>query len=444
MQTRSKPVILIVGFGMAAGRLLEEIVDKTTQAFEIVVVGEETQAAYNRILLSPLLAGEIPVEQLALHDSQWYIDNGIQIITGDPIAVVDTENKSATTDSGLMINWDYLVLATGSRPGKLNLPGEQLKGVQALRNMDDAQSLLDSLPVVRNAVVVGGGLLGLEAACALQAHNIATTVVHNAAWPMNRQLDNEAGERLIEALLEKGVAFVANAQCQQYLVDDNGAVNGLALSDDQVLPCDLVVEAVGVYPEVSLAKAANIPCEKAILVDSKLQTQVEDVFAIGECCQIEGELFGLVAPIYQQAAVLANVLSVYASTDNPVKRLAELSSCQGYVSQALPTKLKVSGVHVFSAGQLAESTESSSHTTPKPVSMAMRDDRGGYRRLWWQDDRLIGAVMFGDTEDSQCYVDLIARQQKVPPQMQLLLDPAGMEAELNTVPEKAQEQEAGV
>lgn len=432
MSSRSKPVILIVGFGMAAGRLLDEITDRAADAFDIVVVGEEPQAAYNRILLSPLLAGEVPAENLALHDSEWYEDNGIRVLTGDPVTKLNTDKQSATTVSGEKISWDYLVLATGSRPGKLNLPGEDLKGVQALRSMNDAKQLIDSLPNVNKAVVVGGGLLGLEAACALQAHNIETTVVHNASWPMNRQLDSEAGERLIGALQEKGVAFVADAQCERYLEGDGGAVAGLALADGQEFPCELVVEAVGVFPEITLAKAAGIPCERAIIVDNKLRSQVEGVFAIGECCQIEGELFGLVAPIYQQATVLANVLAVYAETASESRRQVLLADCESYVTQALPTKLKVSGVHVFSAGQLAEtsSTASDSSDDNAPVSMAMRDDRGGYRRLWWQGNRLVGAVMFGDTEDSQCYVDMIALQKKVTPQMQLLLDPAGMEAEL--------------
>lgn len=443
MNTYKKPIILIVGFGMAAGRLLDELTDKAAHVFDIVVIGEEPQAAYNRIMLSPLLAGEVPAEQLALHDTEWYAENGIQVITGDPVSQLDTDNKQARTDSGLVIHWDYLILATGSRPGKLNLPGEQLKGVQALRSMDDATHLLRSLPEIQKAVVVGGGLLGLEAACALQAHNIETTVIHNASWPMNRQLDSEAGDRLIEALNQKGVAFVADAQCQAYLEGEEGSVAGLVLADEQVFPCDLVIEAVGVFPEITLAKAANIPCERAIVVDSKLRTHVDDVFAIGECCQIEGELFGLVAPIYQQAAVLADVLAVYAKTNSQSKRRIQLANFQGYVSQALPTKLKVSGVHVFSAGQLAESSSDNAGDNHAPVSMAMRDDRGGYRRLWWQDERLIGAVMFGDTEDSQCYVDLIARQQKMPPQMQLLLDPAGIEAALNMEQENI-EQGAGI
>lgn len=438
MSSRSKPVILIVGFGMAAGRLLDEMTDLSPDVFDIVVVGEEPQAAYNRILLSPLLAGEVHADNLALHDSDWYEKHGIRVLTGDPVRDLDIDVKKATTVSGEVISWDYLVLATGSRPGKLNLPGENLKGVQALRSMNDAKQLIDSLPNVQKAVVVGGGLLGLEAACALQAHNIETTVVHNATWPMNRQLDSEAGGRLIKALEDKGVAFVADAQCERYLEGENRTVSGLALADGQEFNCQLVVEAVGVVPEMTLAKAAGIPCERAIVVDDKLRSNIDDVFAIGECCQINGELFGLVAPIYQQATVLANVLSVYAQTKSESRRQVLLADCDSYVTQALPTKLKVSGVHVFSAGQLDVSshTDMESNNEDTSVSMAMRDDRGGYRRLWWQDNRLVGAVMFGDTEDSQCYVDMIALQKEVAPYMQLLLDPAGMEAEL------AEQQEA--
>lgn len=438
MSIRSKPVILIVGFGMAAGRLLDEIKEKTADAFDIVVVGEEPQSAYNRILLSPLLAGEVPVDNLALHDSDWYEENGIRVITGNPVTTIDVKQSYATTSSGEIIRWDYLVLATGSRPGKLNLPGESLKGVQALRSINDAERLIKSLSRVNKAVVVGGGLLGLEAACALQAHSIETTVIHNASWPMNRQLDGEAGERLIKALEEKGVAFIADAQCDHYLEDEEGSVAGLALADGQEFPCELVVEAVGVIPEISLAKAAGIPCERAIIVDNKLRSSVDNVFAIGECCQIEGELFGLVAPIYQQAKVLAEVLAVYAQTKSESRRQVLLADCQSYVKQALPTKLKVSGVNVFSAGHLAEASDTDPESDSKnaPVSMAMRDDRGGYRRLWWQDNRLVGAVMFGDTEDSQCYVDMIALKKEIAPHMQLLLDPAGLEAEL------AEQQEA--
>jgi len=431
---RPRPRLLVVGFGMAAGRLLQEIAQLAPGQFDITVIGEESQSAYNRILLSPLLAGESDASLLPLQSAHWYRSQGIKVVTGDPVLELDVEARLALTASGSSHGWDMLVLATGSRAARLPLPGRDLDGIISLRTLNDANDVMarmnDASQPARNAVVVGGGVLGLEAACALQCRAVSTTVVHNAGWPMNRQLDSEAGAFLASTLAARGIRFISDAQCERFLAGPDGQqVMALQMGDGELLPCDLVIMAVGIAPEVALARESGITVARAIAVDGWLRSNVPGVFALGECCEIDGEQFGLVAPIYQQAQVLAAVLQRHAQAGAN----ASLTDIAPYTRQPLPTRLKVSGVYVFSAGALdglaswATGVFETSGASASPRTLAWRDtDRGEYRRLWWQGDCLQAAVMFGDVDDSGIYENLIEQRVPVAASAQALLNPAGL------------------
>ena len=423
-----KPRLLVVGFGMAAGRLLQEIAQLAPGQFDITVIGEESQSAYNRILLSPLLAGESDTSLLPLQSADWYRSQGIKVLTGDPVLELDVEARLVRTASGSSHSWDMLVLATGSRAARLPLPGRDLDGIISLRTLNDANDVMarmdDARQPARNAVVVGGGVLGLEAACALQSRGVSTSVVHNAGWPMNRQLDSEAGEFLASTLAARGIRFISDAQCERFVANQDGQrVAALQMGDGELLPCDLVIMAVGIAPEVSLARESGMAVSRAIAVDGWLRSSTPGVFALGECCEIEGEQFGLVAPIYQQAQVLAAVLQRHAESGLN----ASLTDIAPYTRQALPTRLKVSGVHVFSAGDLDDLSSLASGASASKRTLAWRDkERGEYRRLWWQGECLQAAVMFGDVDDSGIYESLIERRVPVTASAQALLNPAGL------------------
>lgn len=428
MMAGSRPRLLIVGFGMAAGRLLQEIARLAPGQFDITVIGEESQSAYNRILLSPLLAGESDAALLPLQSADWYRCQGIEVVTGDPVRELDLEARLARTASGSSHGWDMLVLATGSRAARLPLPGRDLDGIISLRTWNDANEVMtridDARQPARNAVVVGGGVLGLEAACALQSRGVSATVVHNAGWPMNRQLDSEAGELLATTLAARDIGFISDAQCECFVAGPDGQrVAALQMAGGESLPCDLVIMAVGIAPEVSLARESGLTVPRAIAVDGWLRSSVPGVFALGECCEIEGEQFGLVAPIYQQAQVLAAVLQRHAESGAKTS-LADIAP---YTRLPLPTRLKVSGVHVFSAGTVEGCAIGSTGASALQRTLAWRDKEcGEYRRLWWQGECLQAAVMFGDVDDSGIYESLIERRVPVAASAQTLLNPAGL------------------
>lgn len=385
-----RPRLLIIGNGMAATRLLDELLLRDAGRFAITVIGEESAPGYNRILLSPWLAGEKTNEQVITHDQAWYYRHGIRLYTGDPVVLIDHEAKQATTQSGAVYSWDKLVLATGSRAALLRLPGHEQAGVLAFRTLADAEQLHAAAQRGGAAVVIGGGLLGLEAAWGLCRLGMSVTVVHNGDWLMNRQLDREAGELLAASLQARGINVCVSANSEYFT--GYGQVTGLMLSGGQHIPCSLVVMALGIVPEVSLAKSMGLDCPRAIAVDAWLRTSLTDVFALGECCQIDEELFGMVAPIYQQAKVLAGLL---CGVNDP-----------GYCRETLPTRLKVSGIDVFSAGDLS--------ALEGCRTLAWRDAQAGhYRRLWFRRHQLVAAVMFGEVDDGAAYFELIEQGRPI-------------------------------
>ena len=384
MTTREK--LVVIGNGMAGCRAVEEILKRAPERFAITIFGAEPRLNYNRIMLSPVLAGEKAYEDIVINDEAWYRDNDIDLRSGSRVVSIDAERKIVVADDGSKTSFDKLILASGSDPVRLPLPGADLEGVVIFRDLDDVQAMItaSAAPDAR-AVVIGGGLLGLEAAYGLARRGMKSTVVHLMDVLMERQLDPAAGFLLAEALAERGVETVLSAQSEAILGED-GHVTGLKLKDGRVLPCNLLVMAVGIRPNASLGKAAGLETNRGVVVDDQMRTSHPDVFAVGECAEHRGVAYGLVAPIWDMCRTLGAAISGDGEA--------------AYAGSVLSTRLKVSGVDVFSAGQFGggEGCE----------DVVYRDaGRGVYKRLVLKEGKLAGAVMFGDAGDGGWYFDLM-------------------------------------
>jgi len=381
----TKEKLVVIGNGMAGCRAVEEILKRDPGRYEIAIFGAEPRVNYNRIMLSPVLAGEKTFADIVINDEAWYANNAIALHAGRAVTGVDLTGRKVVAEGGLEVAYDKLILATGSDPFRLPLPGIDLAGVVTFRDLDDVEAMVaaSGKPGAR-AVVIGGGLLGLEAAYGLARRGMAATVVHLMDMLMERQLDESAGFLLREALLERGVETVMGAHSEE-IVGENGLVTGLKLKDGRTLPCDLLVMAVGIKPNASLARAAGLTVNRGVVVDDAMRTSDPAVFAVGECAEHRGNCYGLVAPIWDMCRSLAQSL-----TDGE----------GAYEGSVLSTRLKVSGVDVFSAGKFAggEGCE----------DIVFRDAaRGVYKRMVIEDGRLAGAVLFGDAIDGNWYFDLM-------------------------------------
>ncbi|SDP82671.1 assimilatory nitrate reductase (NADH) beta subunit [Ralstonia sp. 25mfcol4.1] len=396
--TPAKPRLVVVGNGMAAMRTVEELLKLAPDLYDITVFGAEPHGNYNRILLSPVLAGEKTVDDIMLNTRDWYTQNGIELLAGDPVVAIDRPRRTVRSASGKEVHYDRLLLATGSKPFIIPVPGHTLDGVIAFRDIQDVETMLHAARNHRHAVVIGGGLLGLEAANGLMRQGMDVTVVHLADSLMERQLDKPAAELLKLALERKGLRFLLGAQTAGILGDSR--VTGVLFKDGTRIPADLVVMTAGVRPNIELAAGAGLRCERAIVVDDTLQTFDPRIYAVGECVQHRNATFGLVAPIWDQARVCAAHLAG--------------AGHRRYVQQATATKLKVTGVDLYSAGDFigAEGSE----------DLVLRDPRRGvYKRLVLQDGRLVGAVLYGDVKDGPWYFDLIQSGKPVAALRQRLL-----------------------
>ncbi|MEM6728350.1 MAG: FAD-dependent oxidoreductase, partial [Pseudomonadota bacterium] len=371
--------LVMIGAGMAAGRLLEHLVAEDAP-YDITLINGEPRGTYNRLALSPVLAGEKAFEDIITHDADWYRRAGIATRFGERVTHIDRDARVVTAPGG-SVAYDRLVIATGSTPFIIPLPGHDLEGVISYRDVEDTARMM-GLPRGARAVVIGGGLLGLEAAAGMAARGVEVTVVHIMDHLMERQLDVEAAGLLRASLEGKGIRVLCNAQSEAIL-GEKGHVIGLKLKDGTVLPCDLLCMAVGIRPATALAKETGLDVEKGIIVDDTLATSDPHIFALGECVEHRGALFGLVAPLYDQARVLADTL---------------LGRPAQFVQKSLSTKLKVTGCDLFSAGDFAEGAG-------RETVLYRSDD--GYKKLVISDDRLIGAVMYGETEDGLRLFDLI-------------------------------------
>jgi len=382
--------LVVVGNGMAGMRTVEELLKLAPQLYDITVFGAEPHGNYNRILLSPVLAGEKSMEDIMLHTREWYAQNGITLHAGDPVEHIDRRRRLVRSRSGIEVYYDRLLIATGSTPFIIPVPGHRLPGVVAFRDINDVETMLEYSRNRRRAVVIGGGLLGLEAANGLQRQGMEVTVVHASGTLMNQQLDQPAATLLQKALEMKGLRFLLNAQTAEIVGDEN--VRAVRFQDGSEIPTDLVVMTAGVRPNIALAQRAGLHCERAIVVDDTLQTYDPRIYAVGECVQHRRATFGLVAPIWEQARVCGAHLAG--------------AGHRRYVQQTSPTRLKVTGVDLYSVGDFIGGEGSE--------DLVLRDARRGvYKRLVLKDNRVAGAVLYGDVQDGPWYFDLIQKRTDI-------------------------------
>ncbi len=378
--------LVVIGNGMAGMRTVEELLKLAPDAYEITVFGSEPHPNYNRILLSPVLAGEQTIDEIVLNPRTWYAENGITLHAGSTVTRIDRARRVVETADGVAASYDRLLIATGSSPFILPVPGTDLPGVITYRDIADTEAMIDAARVHRHAVVIGGGLLGLEAANGLKLRGMEVTVVHLMPWLMERQLDRTAADMLQKTLEAKGLQFRLEAKTQALVAGDDGRVAGVRLASEEVLPAQLVVMAVGIRPNVALAKSAGLHCDRGIVVNDTLQTFDPRVYAIGECVAHRGSTYGLVAPLFEMAKVCANHLAGYG-----IAR---------YAGSQVSTKLKVTGVDLFSAGDFTGGKDTD--------EIVLADPAGGvYKKLVVRDDKLVGGVLYGDTSDGAWYFKLV-------------------------------------
>lgn len=384
-----RPHLVIVGNGMAAGRLIDELLKRDASQFEITIVGEEAHGSYNRIMLSPVLAGELAAESVIQKDANWYKDHGIRFIAGGFVQQIYADSKHIRLASGHNLFFDELVLATGSRPAKIKAHNQHLQNIYSFRTLRDVDTISKSAELGRHAVVVGGGLLGLEAAHGLAQKGIGVTVVHRSNRLLNRQLDDKAAKMLQALMALRHIQFELNAEITEFSGTDRVAM--ATLNNGKRLPCDLAVIATGITPNAMLGESAGAQVNRGIDVDAYMRTNQRHISALGECCEFQGETFGLVEPIWEQCVVLA-------------ERLA-CDNLQAFELKPVPTKLKVSGIHLFSSGDYITREDHRELVVHDPAS-------GVYRKLLIKDNRLVGSVLFGDVRDGQFYFELM--QKNIP------------------------------
>jgi nitrite reductase (NADH) large subunit len=377
---------------MVAQRLLEQLCERQDHSFRrIVVIGGEPAAAYNRILLSSVLAGEAQPGSIALKPDSWFEDHGIVRRQGEPVVSIDRDNRQVVTANGVTETYDRLVMATGSRSASLGLEGEALPGVMGFRDLSDTDRLIETSQQHRHAVVIGGGFLGLEAAEGLRSRGMAVTVLHRADHLLNRQLDPVGGRLLEQKLSRRGLTIRTRTSPRALLGKDR--VNAVELEDGTRIKTDLVVIAAGITPNIEPGRDAGLDCGRAIRVNNLLQTSDPAIYALGECCQMGDQTFGLVEPGYQQADVLARVLTNADFADS-------------YQPAAVPTRLKISGIPIFSCGQ--------TQTDDSTEALVWQDhDSDRYCRFLIRDGRLAGAVLFGETHDGPWYARRIQQADDI-------------------------------
>ena len=378
--------LVVIGNGMAAGRALEELFSRAPDAYDVTIFGAEPRVNYNRIMLSPVLSGEKAYDDILIHDEAWYDANGITLHRGKQIVQIDRDAKRVVAADGTTAEYDRLLIATGSLPFIIPIPGASLPGVVTYRDLDDVDVMLAAARKGGRAVVIGGGLLGLEAAAGLKAQGMDVTVLHHMPTLMERQLDPSAGYLLQRAMEERGIAVRCKANTQAILGETH--VTGVRLDDGTELPADIVVMAVGIKPNAILAKETGLETNRGVLVGDDMRTSDPDVFAVGECVEHRGTCYGLVAPLYEMAKVVAAQLAGDGTA--------------AYTGSVTATKLKVTGIDLFSAGDFSEAGDRQ--------DVVLRDvARGIYKRIVLEENRIVGAVLYGDTADGPWLFDLLRK-----------------------------------
>ncbi len=422
--------IVIIGAGMAGSRFAIRLARAQRQAahtnsdalaLPITLISKESQVGYNRIMLSPVLAGETPFEDTYLYDQADYEQLGIEVIAGVSVDTIDTKRRMITLSNDHLLCYQKLVIATGSTARVIPLPNYQAKGVHVFRDSTDVTALSQYARAGKTGIVIGGGVLGLEAACALAAQGAHMSVVHTSAYVLNHQLDLPAATLLQAELARRGVGLEVLARTESIEVDDKGAVCGLSLQGGRTLDADFIVMAVGIIPNIQLAKDCGLDVDRGIIVDDCMHTSCPDVYAIGECIEHNGELFGMVSPVNQQVDTLVSVLkgstvsddssvlkgSASGNASDNASNHAKKKHWQPFISKPLSLKLKVSGMAAFSAGRIAftDSERESIETL-----IYRQTQLNHYQCLYLEDNKLIGAVLYGEIGDAQFYDQLIANK----------------------------------
>ncbi|GGA87425.1 nitrite reductase large subunit [Brucella endophytica] len=377
--------LVIIGSGMASGRMLEHLFEAAPGAFDVTLFGAEPRGNYNRIMLSPVLAGEKTYEQIVTHDADWYAKHNVNCRFGETVTKIDRKGKFIVTAKG-ETPYDRLVVATGSAPFIIPIAGRDLPGVRAFRDLDDVNAMVEAAGKPNaKAVVIGGGLLGLEAAAALRLRGMEVVVLHLMGHLMERQLDPAAGYLLQKELESRGIKVHCKAQTQAIVGSTH--VEGVLLDDGTIYEADLVVMAVGIRPEVRIANDAGLYVERGIVVNDQMVSSDPDILAIGECVEHERICYGLVAPLYDMAKVAAKTLLKQDAAFRPVETA---------------TQLKVTGVSLYSAGDFADA--------PDREEIVLRDASAGiYKRLVLKENRILGAVLYGETGDGPWFFDMLRK-----------------------------------
>jgi nitrite reductase (NADH) large subunit len=371
-----KKKLVLIGNGMAGVNCIEQILKLVPNRYDITIFGSEPHPNYNRIMLSSVLAGDADINDIVINSWEWYRENNIILHAGHTVSNIDTKRKIVSTESGIQVPYDEVIIATGSLPFMLPLPGADKKGVIAFRDIKDCETMMETAKKYKKAVVIGGGLLGLEAARGLLNLNMEVSVVHSNKILMNRQMDETGGIMLQKELQQQGMKFLLGKKTEKIVGKER--VTGLRFTDGSEESADLVVMAVGIKPNMAMAKKSGIEVNRGILVNDFMETNIPNVYSVGECVEHRGISYGLVAPLYEQAAVLA-------------KKLAGLET-EGYHGSVVSTKLKVSGVDVFSAGQYLDDVDTR--------AVRVQDEFGGvYKKVVIQNGKVVGAVLFGDISD---------------------------------------------
>ncbi len=387
-----KQKLVVIGNGMAPGRALERLFEAAPDAYDVTIFNAEPRVNYDRIMLSPILSGEKSFEEIVIHGDGWYVDHGVTIYKGHKVTAIDRAAKTVTSEHGVSVDYDKIIIATGSLPIVIPVPGHDLAGVLTYRDLDDVNAMLLAAKSGGRAVVIGGGLLGLEAAAGLKSQGMDVTVLHLMPTLMERQLDPAAGYLLKMAVQARGIDVFTNANTNEIVGSDPALgpphVTAVRLDDGTEIPCDMVVMAVGIRPNAGLARDAGLDVNRGIVVSAEMRTSDPDIFALGECAEASGQVFGLVAPLYE----MANVVAAQLTGQTEAK----------FQPSATATKLKVTGINLFSAGDFADA--------PDREEIVLRDAaRSVYKRLVIQDNKLIGVVMYGETSDGVWFFDLIKR-----------------------------------
>ncbi len=389
-----KKKLVVIGNGMAGMRTVEELLKRAPDLYDITVFGDEPYPNYNRIMLSPVLANEQAIDDIMIHTRDWYAQNNITLHTGAYVKQIDREQQLVKTENGLTANYDQLLIATGSKPFMPPIPGKDLPGVIGYRDIQDTNEMIEATEHYQHAVVIGGGLLGLEAANGLSLRGMDVTVIHRNEWLLEKQLDQTAASLLQQSLASKGLKFHLNTNTEAIVSNrPDGRVSEIQFKEGFSLPADLVVFAVGIRPNYALAKSAGLTCERGVVVSDILQTSDPAIYAIGECVTHRGVNYGLVAPLYEMATVCA-------------AQLADSTSDARYEGSVTSTKLKVTGIDLFSAGDFMGSDQSEFITLKDPFN-------GVYQKLVIEHDKVVGSCLYGDTSHGAWHFNLLREQTDI-------------------------------